>query len=344
MSAPSTPTNFLATQGNGNAYVQCDFVTGATSYIVYRSTDGVTFTQLATTTLPQYLDTSVSIGTQYWYTMAASNGSGTSAQTSSLRVIPANTGQMSLAQVRYLAQLESDMLNSSFISTQEWNNYISQSYFELYDLVVTLFEDYYIAPNPYTFQTNGNQSYALPDGVSTIDYVTGVAAPKFYKLRGVDLGLDASQNAWVTLKKYQFISRNRYVYPQLTTTYLGVFNLRYRVMGNNIQFIPTPSSGQFIRLWYVPALTQPLQDKDILDGVSGWLEYVIVDAAIKALDKEESDTTALNLRKAALLKRIEDSASNRDAGESETISDIRSFSERWGTYGPPNGDGGYGGF
>lgn len=347
MAVPGVPSNFYATQGQGQVYVSADLTSTALSYIVYRSVDGINFSSVATPTLPQYLDTTVTVGTQYWYKMAAVNGSGTGTQTAAEYVVPANTGAMSLGQVRYLAQVESDQLNSNFISTKEWNNYIVQSYFELYDLLVTTFEDYYIA-NPWTFATNGNQQYPLPDGLTITDVVTGLVVPKFYKLTGVDLGLTPSTNnnpnAFVTLRKFQFISRNRYVYPQLTSTYLGVFNLRYRLVGNTLMFIPSPSPGQYIKVWYIPALTQPLQNKDILDGVSGWLEYVIIDAAIKAMQKEESDATPLLMRKAAMLKRIEETAANRDAGEAEQISDARSSSERWGGYGSPNGDGSYGGF
>lgn len=347
MPVPGIPQNFYATQGQGTVYVAANLTATATSYVVYRSVDGVNFSSVATPTLPQFLDDTVSVGTQYWYTMAAVNGAGTGSQTAAEYVVPTNTGAMSLGQVRYLAQAESDMINANFVSTKEWNNYISQSYFELYDLLVTTYEDLFMAPT-FTFPTNGNQQYPLPDGLTVVDLTTNTVAPKFYKLLGVDLGLTPSTNtnpnAFVTLRKFQFISRNRYIYPQLTSTYLGVFNLRYRVVGNNIMFIPTPSSGQFIRMWYVPALIQPVQNKDILDGVSGWLEYVIVDAAIKALQKEESDTSALMMRKAALLKRIEETASNRDAGEAEQISDARGNSERWGGGGSPNGDGPNGGW
>jgi hypothetical protein len=141
------------------------------------------------------------------------------------------------------------------------------------------------------------------------------SAPALYKLYGVDLGLDSSSNAWVTIKKFDFLARNRYVFPQLTSTFLGVFNLQYRLVGNTIMFIPTPSAGQIIGLWYFPRLTQLLADTDVMDGISGWTEYVIVDAAIKALRKEESDTQELMMEKNMLIKRINDSAQNRDAGQ-----------------------------
>lgn len=243
---------------------------------------------------------------------------------------------MTLLQLRDATRQRADMVNSTFVSDPELNSYINQSYFELYDLLIDVYEDYYVAP-PLIIPTNGAlQQYPLPDGVLYS------AAPAFYKLMGVDLGLNALQNSFVTLKKFNFISRNRYVYPQLTSTYLGVFNLRYRLVGNTLMLIPTPSGGQFLRIWYIPRLTTLAIDADTVDGISGWTEYIICDAAIKCGQKEETDVSILMAQKAALIKRIEESSMNRDAGQPDTISDTRSRSEAWGQYGS-NGDGSYGG-
>lgn len=244
---------------------------------------------------------------------------------------------MSLLDLRNAVRQRSDMQNSTFVSDVELNSYINQSYFELYDLLVTLFEDYYLAP-AVIFQTDGSSQYPLPDGV----LYSG--SPSLYKLMGVDLGISSNTNAWVTLKKFNFISRNRYVYPQLTSTYLGVFNLRYRMMGNNLLFIPTPSAGQFIRVWYIPRLSTLVNDSDLCDGISGWTEYIICDASIKCGQKEETDISVLAGQKAALIDRIQSSAMNRDAGEPDTISDTRTRAESWGGYGPVGSDGGFGGY
>ena len=83
--------------------------------------------------------------------------------------------------------------------------------------------------------------------------------------------------------------------------------------------------NQPIRISYIPRMTSLLQDTDYTmnQGVNGWLEYVIVDAAMKAMMKEESDITALAAMKMALIKRIEETATNRDAGLPDTISDVR---------------------
>jgi hypothetical protein len=336
--APSIPQNLIAQQGNGQVYLSWDQVAGATSYPLQRSTDNVNFTAISPApTTPQYLDTNVIVGTTYYYKVASDNGT-TSSYTNSVSVVPALTGQMSLGQVRLLAQQRADRVNSNFVTKEEWNSYINQSYTELYDLLVTLYEDYYVAA-PLTFITDGSTNqYTLPNG-SNFN-----GAPAFYKLLGADCGLGANGNAWVTLHKFDFISRNRYVFPNVTSTFLGVFNLRYRVVGNTLFFIPTPSANQYIRLWYIPRVNTLLKDSDMLDSVSGWIEYVIVDAAIKCLQKEESDVTILMAQKQMLIDRIQSSAMNRDAGQPDTISDVRTFGERWGGYGSPNGDGSFGGY
>lgn len=117
--------------------------------------------------------------------------------------------------------------------------------------------------------------------------------------------------------------------------------MQYRMVGKQIRFIPTPAGNQQIGLWYYPRMRTLLADTDILDGIGGWTEYVIVDAAIKALRKEESDTTLLNEQKMMLKKRIEEAAQNRDAGQGDTVSDTRSWDNKFGS---PFGNGGSAGW
>lgn len=237
---------------------------------------------------------------------------------------------LTLAQARLLAQQESDMVNSQFVSDSEWNSYINQSYFELYDLLVQKYGDDYYANNV-EFETDGtSQLYALPNGTNYS------AAPAFYKLLGVDLSLSPSPDSWITLKRFNMSARNRYSVPNFQNFY-GVTNLRYRLNGNNIWFTPTPQAGQTIRLWYVPRLSTLDSDASTMDGISGWTEYVIVDAAIKAKNKEESDVSVLMARKAGLILRIESAAENRDAANPMTVSDNQTNDFFWN--GGPGGSG-----
>lgn len=336
MAAPAIPQNLYIQQGNTQVYLSWDIVAGATSYQIQRSTDGVTFSNLATSLVNNYLDTTALINTLYYYQIASINGSGTSGFTAPVQTIPTLTGKISLGELRERSKQKADRVNSNFVTLPEWNFYINESSKELYDLLITVYEDYYIAPR-LLIDTTTSQLYDLPNGQNYS------GAPALYKLYGVDLGLDSSPTAFVTLKKFDFIERNRYVYPQITSSLLGVFNLRYRLIGDQIMFIPQPQQGQPFGLWYYPRLKTLLQDTDILDGISGWELYVICRAAKYALDKEESDTAKLDSEILFLKQRIEESAQNRDAGQGDTISNTRVNSSAWGGWGP-NGDGSYGGY
>lgn len=334
MAAPATPNNYWLQQAAGQVYLLWDIASGATSYPIYRSVDSVTYTLLATATVNNYLDTTAVIGTMYYYKLKASNTDGDSQFTSPQSCVPTPSGEMCLSEIRQAAQQRADRLNSQFVTLPEWNSYINQSMFELYDLLVTTYEDYFIA-EPVEFSTDGSTyRYPLPNGTNYD------GADAFYKITGVDLGINTANNAWVTVDKFNFFNRNQFVYPNTNSTIYGVYNLRYRIVGTNIEFIPAPASGQPIRLWYIPRLTPLLQENQVTyAGISGWLEYVIVDAAIKALQKEESDVSVLMAQKAALKLRIEESAPNRDAGRPDTISDVRTQ----GRYGYGMGSGGFGG-
>lgn len=339
MSIPAIPFNFTVQTGNLQNLLQWGIVAGATSYSVERSSDGGnTWLVVATPTLNSYLDTAITENTQYYYRVASVNVDGTSSYTSSQWVIPTLSGKIALGELRLRAQQKADRVNSNFVTMPEWNFFINQAYYELYDMLITAYEDYYIAPR-LMFQTDGiNQQYDLPNGKNYS------GAPALYKLYGVDLGLDASTNAWVTLKKFEFIQRNRYVYPQITSTFLGVFNMRYRMVGDKIMFIPTPSGGQTVGLWYFPRLTTLLSDTDVMDGFSGWEQYVICRAAKYALDKEESPTDKIDQELLFLKQRIEATAQARDSGQGDVISDVRTRAERWGGMGGPGWDGSFGGY
>ncbi len=331
MGIPGIPQSPIIQSANQQILLSWNLSAGATSYNVERSEDNVTYTSLAvvsgTPLATSYLDITCVIGTQYWYRVNAENASGTSSFTIPLSEVAAPTGEMSLGQIRLQAMQRADRVNSNFLTKSEWNKNINQAMFELYDLLITTYEDYYLA-TPASFVTDGNTfQFPLPNGSNT--FINGINGSTFtpkpyYKLRGVDLAINSTTNAYVTINKFNFTDRNTYVYPNTSSTIYGVFNMQYRVMGSNIEFIPTPQASQTIRLWYIPRMTELLRDTDITDqGISGWTEYVIVRAAKMALDKEESDTTKLTEEIVFLKARIEESAANRDAGLPETISNSR---------------------
>lgn len=189
---------------------------------------------------------------------------------------------VTLAQMRTAAQSRIDMLNSTYVSNSEWAQFITNSYKELYDLLVSAYGDDYYVASPYAFTTDGtNARFSLP--------------PDFYKLLGVDLN---ASGRWITLHPFPFAERNR-----------------------NGASSSVPAGGQQLQLWYIPEPTNLVNDADTIDGISGWEEYVEIDAAIKAAGKEESDVSLLLSQKTSMYNRLTAMAEARDAGMPMTVAD-----------------------
>jgi hypothetical protein len=331
---PAQPQNLSAEQTDGKILLTWSGSLAATSYQVQRSLDGVNFTNLATSTSNQYVDMfpSVTVGVKYYYQVAGVNVNGTSVYSSIVSMVAAPPSEMSLGELRLRSQQTADRVGSQFVVTSEWNMMIRLSMYELYDLLMTSYEDYFASSQVF-IQTNGQTAnYPLPDGATNYlggnyNGTSGQPAAAFYKLAGIDLNVNSNPitPSRVSLLRFDFIKRNQYVYPNSTSTIYGVDNMRYRIMGNNINIIPTPAGNQTLLVWYSPRLPGLLQDTDLTNiGVSGWLRYVIVRAAKYALDKEEgTDTSSLDAELLFLKTRIEQAASNRDAGQADTISETR---------------------
>lgn len=189
----------------------------------------------------------------------------------------------------------SDHVNSNFVSDAELTRFINKSAEWFYDLLTDAGVDYFTTTD--TVATDGStEAYNLP--------------ADFYKLRGVDYTLNGEATA---MDKFVFLDRNRYVDRAPVT--------RYRIVGDQIHFKPAPSA-QTITLWYDPVFTDLSAGGDTLDTVNGWDEFVILDSAIKVLDKEESDSTLLRAERDQHLQRIEDMKRDRDLGLPETVTDV----------------------
>lgn len=86
-SVPNTPTGLTITAVQANRVdLQWNDVANETTYRVQRSTDGVNFTQIGTTSanVVTYADTTAAAGTTYHYRVVAANGTGASAPSASV--------------------------------------------------------------------------------------------------------------------------------------------------------------------------------------------------------------------------------------------------------------------
>ncbi len=219
---------------------------------------------------------------------------------------------ITLTQLIAQSRQRADQENSLFITDAELTTYINASIAELHDLLISAYDSDY-SVSSVTFNTvAGTSSYALPNGVAYS------AATEFYKLRGVDAAITGTD--YQTLKPFNFNERNRN--SEVAWNALDAPNVRYRVVGSNLMFSPAPTGVYSVKLWYIPVATKLSAGADILSDVNQFSEYVITDAAIKCMQKEESDVSVLMAQKAALAQRIMSMAQARDAGSGDSVSDI----------------------
>lgn len=238
-------------------------------------------------------------------------------------------GTATLLQLRTVAQQEADMENDPHVSTNEWNSYINFSRFELYDMLIKYGgEDYYIASATIPV-VSGTDLYPLPNGTLYNN------APAFYKGELVECltGPGVAPNQPITMRRFNLREKNYYNIPQALMAVPYTLP-RYRLFGPNLLLAPMPASTLTVRMWYAPRLSPMVVDADTTDDLSGWLEYVVVDAAIKAMGKQERDPSLLLKRKADLKARIEAMAANRDQGEANTVSETN-VDGRFGHLGGP---------
>jgi hypothetical protein len=212
---------------------------------------------------------------------------------------------VTLLEMKTQARQRSDMENSTFISDDELTSYINSSIKGLYDKLLNAGEFYYFSSSDIPVVAN-TSSYTLPSD--------------FYKLLGVDMVMDSLGNA-VTLKPFQFEQRNSFLYTP-TWNVVGLSYLRYMIQGNNLKFVPVPSGAATVRIYYAPSATNLSADTDTFDGINGFEEWVILNTAIKMLDKEESDSSALRQDQAMIERRLDEMKLMRDYGSPSKIGDV----------------------
>jgi len=139
------------------------------------------------------------------------------------------TDFVALNTLRDEARQRADQVNSEFVTDAELNGYLNNSWSELYDILVSKYQDDYFLTSTSITVTSGTSSYSLPSD--------------FYKARGVDLNINTNQNT--PLQRYTFADRTRDSLVRYAR------DVKYRIQANNIVFAPSPSNNT-ATLWYIP--------------------------------------------------------------------------------------------
>jgi len=224
-----------------------------------------------------------------------------------------------LAQLATRVRERADCENSDFISDTELYSFISASYGELYDLLVKANPDYVQKEETFT-GTGSTRTFQV--------------ATDYYGTVAIDYKVDATNGIFQPLRRLQGSERNAFSYTG------GGPSAAYRFQYNSttpsrpyVELLPTPSNGDTYRHIYIVAPADLTSASQTVDGVSGWEEYIVIDAAMKCLQKEESSTTHLERQKAAMLSRIEEMAENRTLDQPGHIISSNNFYQDPGSMG-----------
>ncbi len=194
------------------------------------------------------------------------------------------------------------MLNSTFVSTTDWNTLLNNSATSLYDKLVKPYEDYYQAQSLISV-TSTTSVQPLPSN--------------FYKL----ISLDEVVSGGTTVDPTTGL-----IIVNGNTVPMKPFNIREQVA------YQTPSGTRSAILTFIPTMTALVADTDTFDGINGWEEFIVLDAAIKVGKAEETDTSGLESDLEKIEKRIQDLSANRDAGDPVRMVDVRRVNPLWSNY------------
>ena len=223
---------------------------------------------------------------------------------------------ITLEELMTESRQRADKEGSGFIQNTELIGYINKSATKLYDLLVGAYGNDYYAETVALPTIFNQQYYDLPIN--------------FYKLIGIDYMIGPQEA--LTLKPYQFNERNRFRIGTFWNAITGVAGPRYHITKNQISFLPIPDAAYNLELHFVPTCPLMVNPTDTFDGVNGWEEYIVLDAARKMLAKEETDTSVLEKEIMAIIGRINQMAENRDAGQSFRVTDVRNVDGYFGKF------------
>lgn len=201
-----------------------------------------------------------------------------------------------LAQIRTAVLGLCDAENDGNLVTAWLNTAISSSYSELVDLLVS--------SGLFYFRSTATLSYSAVTGLAALpaDFLATVSvwyekdASRRLPLRAVSI-----RDAW----KFKKTSVSR--------------AFCFETVGTNIQLYPPPPSGQTYTLIYVPCAADLTSDGQTVDGVQGFEELIVVDAAIKVGIRQETDVQVLLGRKQELLGRIQQMSQNREIASATSL-------------------------
>lgn len=195
--------------------------------------------------------------------------------------------------------------DSDSVNDTEANGYVNEGWHELYDLITAADDARQFAVNSTIPPQVGEHSFRLPYN--------------FYRLVSLHVRTGETYVPGLPAESSQ--------YAELADNVGSTSQPKYFVRwdpntGERFVFVfPAPTPDQ-LAITYFPQPKELSLDSDSLDNPGSWLEFVMVSAAIRMLNKVERDATALLLAKRQLEMRITKAVYASDFHSPRMIRDV----------------------
>jgi hypothetical protein len=215
-----------------------------------------------------------------------------------------------MAWTASLLQLRTDVRNrggyrrSASLTDAILNGFINAGIAEVHELIVKHNPDFLLKrTNPDLTTTPGSEDVPLPGD--------------FFKLRGRPLQIQGSSK----LKLMEFDIDEEPEIGDLQIMGWDAAPYRYMLQAGNLRLVPTPTTADTIRLWYLPHATKLVADGDVYDGVNGHEDLVIEHALLRAAerDRRPAQDHAANIQR--LERRLLSALEARDQSTPEYLVD-----------------------
>lgn len=188
------------------------------------------------------------------------------------------------ADLELRALQRADMENSTFIGSAELTMLVERSFQELYLKVAAEFDDLVVASGP--------SSKSIVAGTSTYELNFD-----FLKLKGIMLQ-EGNYSHYFLAPITNLLEMEPYMRgnsPRGRPTHYWLHGITSGSTGpGQITVFPIPDASYTAQIYYVPNIgLGELEGTYSLAFLAGWDEYVVITAAMKMKDKEESDCTLL---------------------------------------------------
>lgn len=204
-------------------------------------------------------------------------------------------------------RLHTDTVNDANITDAFVLSLVDKSYNKLYKNIALRYAGFFDVEDTSISLVLNQRTYALP--------------ADFLHLRGVDMLFGTER---VRMRRFGFGDRDRITSDPRFVPYYQLgrgSNYQYMVQKNNLRIEPLPQSTESLILTYVPRATRITSSSNTFDVISGFEDFIVYDASILVLNKQERDPTAMIQMRADALKTIVDLCTTRETNEPIQVRD-----------------------